>query len=113
MPLNVLPVFGLLAVDVSREVEVVVVPLNLGVRYNTGVTGQIERLGKGINDLVNVLPLSQSTITQHLKELKNTGIIRGEVEGPKVNYCIDQKVWEEARDIFLNMFSKFVPKNCC
>ena len=65
------------------------------------------------NDLVNVLPLSQSTITQHLKELKNTGIIRGEVEGPKVNYCIDQKVWEEARDIFLNMFSKFVPKNCC
>ena len=65
------------------------------------------------NDLVNVIPLSQSTITQHLKELKNIGIIKGEIEGPKVNYCIDEEVWEEARDIFINMFSKFVPKNCC
>lgn len=65
------------------------------------------------NDLVNVLPLSQSTITQHLKELKRIGIIKGEVEGPKVNYCIDEKVWEEAQEIFINMFSKFIPKNCC
>ena len=66
------------------------------------------------NDLVNVLPLSQSTITQHLKELKQIGIIKGEVEGPKVNYCIDEKVWEEAKGTFMNMFSKFVPKNeCC
>jgi predicted transcriptional regulator len=38
------------------------------------------------NDLADVLPLSQSTITQHLKELKRIGIIKGEVEGPKVNY---------------------------
>jgi DNA-binding transcriptional ArsR family regulator len=65
------------------------------------------------NDLVNELPLSQSTITQHLKELKQVGIIKGEIEGPKVNYCIDQKVWEEARDMFINMFAKFVPKNDC
>jgi predicted transcriptional regulator len=65
------------------------------------------------NDLVNVLPLSQSTITQHLKELKQIGIIKGEVEGPKVNYCIDDKVWEEARDVFINLFSRFVSKNCC
>ncbi len=65
------------------------------------------------NDLVNVLPLSQSTITQHLKELKQIGIIKGEVEGPKVNYCIDEKVWEEARDTFMNIFSKFVAKNDC
>jgi DNA-binding transcriptional ArsR family regulator len=63
------------------------------------------------NDLVSVLPLSQSTITQHLKELKQVGIIKGEVEGPKVNYCIDEKVWEEATGAFMNMFSKFVPKN--
>jgi predicted transcriptional regulator len=65
------------------------------------------------NDLVNVLPLSQSTITQHLKELKRIGIIKGEVEGPKVNYCIDEKVWEEAKDIFINFFSRYLPKNCC
>ena len=65
------------------------------------------------NDLVNELPLSQSTISQHLKELKQTGIIKGEVEGPKLNYCIDENVWEEAKHIFNNMFSKFTPKNCC
>jgi DNA-binding transcriptional ArsR family regulator len=66
------------------------------------------------NDLVNELPLSQSTITQHLRELKQTGIIKGEIEGPKVNYCIDEKVWEEARDIFINLFSKFAgSNNCC
>jgi len=40
------------------------------------------------NDLVNELPLSQSTITQHLKELKQVGIIKREIAGPKVNYCI-------------------------
>ncbi len=63
------------------------------------------------NDLVDVLPLSQSTITQHLKELKQIGIIKGEIEGPKVNYCIDENVWEDARDIFINMFSKYECKN--
>lgn len=65
------------------------------------------------NDLVNELPLSQSTITQHLKELKRIGIIKGEVEGPKVNYCIDEQVWDEAKDIFINLFTKFVKKNDC
>ena len=65
------------------------------------------------NDLVGVLPLSQSTITQHLKELKQTGIIKGEVEGPKVNYCIDEKVWGEAREIFGGMFSKYISTKDC
>lgn len=65
------------------------------------------------NDLVDLLPLSQSTITQHLKELKQIGIIKGEVEGPKVNYCIDEKVWVEAKDIFINMFTRYVKQNKC
>lgn len=65
------------------------------------------------NDLVHELPLSQSTISQHLKELKQIGIIKGEVEGPKLNYCIDEQVWEEARNFFINMFSKLTPRNCC
>lgn len=65
------------------------------------------------NDLVHELPLSQSTITQHLQELKRVGIIKGEVEGPKVNYCIDAKVWEEARLVFNSLFARFVKDNCC
>ena len=52
-------------------------------------------------------------VFRHLKELKHIGIIKGEIEGPKVNYCIDEKVWEEAKDIFINIFSRFIPKNDC
>ncbi len=48
-------------------------------------------------DLVEVLPLSQSTVSQHLKELKRIGIIKGSIDPPRVCYCIDEKVWEEAR----------------
>lgn len=66
------------------------------------------------NDLVSELPLSQSTITQHLRELKQVGLIKGEVEGPKVNYCIDAAAWEEGKSIFLQLFDRKVSgKNCC
>lgn len=65
------------------------------------------------NDLVEELPLSQSTISQHLKELKQIGIIKGEIEGPKICYCIDEKVWEEAKDMFLKMFMLYSPNSCC
>ena len=49
-------------------------------------------------DIVEELPLSQSTVSQHLKELKSVGLIKGEVEGPKVCYCIDEDQWKEARN---------------
>ena len=55
------------------------------------------------SDVVNELPLSQSTVSQHLKELKNAGLISGDIDGPRVCYCIDQKRWHEAADI-INMF---------
>lgn len=59
-------------------------------------------------DLVEELPLAQATISQHLKELKAVGLIKGTVEGTSVCYCIDRHKWEEVRDIFLNMFSRMV-----
>ncbi len=66
------------------------------------------------NDLVNELPLSQSTITQHLRELKEVGLIKGEVEGPKMNYCINQEVWQQAGAMFSDLFAAYVPKqDCC
>lgn len=66
------------------------------------------------NDLVEELPLSQSTISQHLKELKQIGLIKGEIEGPKICYCIDEKVWEETKDMFINLFSSYTSgKRCC
>ncbi len=58
-------------------------------------------------DLVEVLPLSQSTISQHLKELKQTGLLKGEVEGPRVCYCINQESWQSAETIFADLFDSF------
>lgn len=51
-------------------------------------------------DLVDALPLSQSTVSQHLKELKRIGIIKGNIDPPKVCYCINEEVWEEAKMTF-------------
>ena len=65
-------------------------------------------------DLVNVLPLAQSTISQHLKELKESGLIQGEVHPPKVRYCIDTDNWERARALFSEVFDEnFDRISCC
>lgn len=63
-------------------------------------------------DLVGVLPLSQSTVSQHLKELKNIGIIKGEIESPRINYCIDEEAWEDAKSLMSEIFASFISK-CC
>ena len=55
-------------------------------------------------DIVDELPLSQSTVSQHLKELKRSGLIKGTVDGPSVCYCIDNKVWNLARKSFVKLF---------
>lgn len=62
-------------------------------------------------DLVDVLPLSQSTVSQHLKELKRIGLIKGEVAGPRMCYCIDEKAWKAAREMLNDIFTLF--KGCC
>ncbi|MEO5599437.1 MAG: metalloregulator ArsR/SmtB family transcription factor [Cyclobacteriaceae bacterium] len=64
-------------------------------------------------DIVNELPLSQSTVSQHLKELKNVGLIKGNVEGPSVCYCIDEKNWQLVKNSLNDLFKNFDPKNCC
>lgn len=55
-------------------------------------------------DLVNVFPLAQSTISQHLKELKNAGLIQGELKPPKIKYCINTENWEKAKSLFKQFF---------
>ncbi|MCU0473728.1 MAG: helix-turn-helix domain-containing protein [Bacteroidales bacterium] len=51
-------------------------------------------------DLVEELPVSRSTLSQHLKELKYAGLIQGEINPPYIKYCINRKNWEKAREIF-------------
>lgn len=57
-------------------------------------------------DLVTIFPLAQSTISQHLKELKNAGLIQGEIKPPKIKYCINPENWEEAKSLFDAFFKK-------
>jgi ArsR family transcriptional regulator, arsenate/arsenite/antimonite-responsive transcriptional repressor len=65
-------------------------------------------------DLVDELPLAQATVSQHLKELKRIGIIRGEVDTPRVCYCIDEPVWQEAKATFGTFFESLVSvPDCC
>ncbi len=66
-------------------------------------------------DLVNELPLSQSTVSQHLKELKDAGLIKGDIDGAKVCYCIDEKEWKTAQAYFAETFGHFKKNDtkCC
>ena len=59
-----------------------------------------------VGSIVDLLPLSQSTVSQHLKELKRVGLIKGEIEGPKICYCINPKVMEKVKTEFDRLFSQ-------
>lgn len=51
-------------------------------------------------DIHKELPISKATVSQHLKELKSAGLIQGEIEAPKVRYCINKKNWKTAKKLF-------------
>lgn len=65
-------------------------------------------------DIVDELPLAQPTVSQHLKELKNAGIIQGNIEGNAICYCIDPQILKNFRD-YVNKLSKSGKRNkpCC
>ena len=62
-------------------------------------------------DIVNELPLSQPTISQHLKELKNAGLINGTIDGPRSCYCINWKAFEKFMGEFSFLFNKLKVQN--
>jgi ArsR family transcriptional regulator len=67
-------------------------------------------------EIVAVLPLAQSTVSQHLKELKNAGLINGTVDGPRSCYCINWKAFEKFNQQFSLLFTNLKIKNkksCC
>lgn len=55
-------------------------------------------------DIHDELPIAQATVSQHLKELKNSGLIQGSIEPPKVKYCINPENWERARKLLAELF---------
>jgi DNA-binding transcriptional ArsR family regulator len=58
-------------------------------------------------DIVDEIPLSQSTVSQHLKELKEAGLIKGDIEGAKICYCIDEREWKVAQQSLNKLFDSY------
>ncbi|MDM1047670.1 ArsR/SmtB family transcription factor [Sphingobacterium hotanense] len=67
------------------------------------------------NDLVEELGLAQPTISQHLKELKNAGLIQGTIEGKSVCYCLEEENWTEMKELIFHFLEKsiFRKESCC
>ncbi len=64
-------------------------------------------------DIHNELPVAKATVSQHLKELKDAGLIQGEIETPKVKYCINRENWEKAQNFFGAFFENKNDKTTC
>lgn len=64
-------------------------------------------------DIVDELPLSQSTVSQHLKELKDAGLIKGDIDGARICYCIDEAEWNLAKEYLNGLFASYTAKNKC
>ena len=68
------------------------------------------------SDLVQEIGLAQATISQHLKELKQIGILQGSVEGTSMSYCINPDVWQQVETLFSQFFNQIDPNSnnsCC
>jgi DNA-binding transcriptional ArsR family regulator len=63
-------------------------------------------------NIVDELPMAQSSVSQHLRELKDAGLIQGSVETPKVKYCINKQTWGEAQKMFESFFRRRSKNNC-
>ncbi len=64
-------------------------------------------------DLVKDIGLAQPTISQHLKELKNVGVIKGKIEGTSVCYCIHEENWEDIKSLLGKFLNKKSTGSCC
>jgi DNA-binding transcriptional ArsR family regulator len=64
-------------------------------------------------EIVNVIPLAQSTVSQHLNELKKAGLIYGEIDGPKSCYCINKTVLDDMAKRLTKLFSSLIDSECC
>jgi len=65
------------------------------------------------SDIVDELPLAQSTVSQHLKELKNAGLIKGNIEGNSICYCIDEETFNILKEYFANIILTVTNQKCC
>lgn len=64
-------------------------------------------------DMSEILPIAKSTLSQHLNELKDAGLIQGTITLPTVKYCINNENWEKAKDLFSAFFIKVTNEDSC
>ena len=64
-------------------------------------------------DISEIIPASKATISQHLKELKNAGLITGEIMPPKSSYCINHEAWKEVKILFGSLIDTCIENNKC
>lgn len=64
-------------------------------------------------DIHDELPIAKATVSQHLKELKDAGLIQGEIEPPKVRYCVNKENWKLAKSLFGSFFACCNDKKTC
>lgn len=73
----------------------------------------VQRKSCMCGDIVEELPLSQSTVSQHLQELKKVGLIQGSIDGPRICYCIEPKAWLRLKTTLNQLFESFKDTSCC
>lgn len=88
----------------TAEQEVAVIAKALGHPARVAILQLLARRETCVcGEIVTELPISQSTVSQHLKELKQAGLVQGEIDGPRVCYCLDRAGWEHARRLLGNL----------
>ena len=64
-------------------------------------------------DMSEVIPVAKSTLSQHLKELREAGLIQGTITSPSVKYCINEVNWQEAKNLFVDFFTEIKIETSC
>lgn len=64
-------------------------------------------------DIHAELPIAKATVSQHLKELREAGLIQGSIEAPKIKYCINKENWAVAQKLFAEFFAQETPQTGC
>ena len=99
----------------DNQNEIAIIAKALGHPARVAIVEYLAEMNECVcGKIVEILPLAQPTVSQHLKELKNAGIIKGEVEGNSICYCVDKKTIEIISRYFSNLLKNIdEQKECC
>jgi ArsR family transcriptional regulator len=98
----------------EHQNEIAILAKALGHPARVAIIEYLLKANKCIcGDIVNELPLAQPTVSQHLKELKNANIIKGEIEGNAICYCINEEAIKKLETYFGSITMQLQKSNCC